>query len=397
MEVVQERQASMKCNRVLGYFRGESPGPTLVVVGGMHGNEPSGVLALQTLLEELKGFEDRFSGELIALAGNLRALEEGKRFIDYDLNRMWKMASDMRSLGKIPDSYEAKEMHELHELICEISENRKGPLVFLDLHTTSSESSPFLLCGDTLRNRNFVASIPVPKILGLDEQLNGPLLSYVNAQGHISIVFEAGQHDSPNAHNNHLAFLRVMLVRVGCMEKGVLCSYELNLNHLEAECIPHLQHFFEVRYRYGVRTAEDFKMRPGYFNFREVEEKELLAQYRRFPVFAPLSGRIFLPLYQQQGEDGFFIIRRIPKRRIRRSSFLRRIGFQKILPLFPGIRRHPKYGNMLVVNPRSLRRWGPSLLYVLGYRQMSRSEGNLVFIKRPYDLKGPRFTDNLTK
>lgn len=369
----------------------------MIVVGGMHGNEPSGVLALQTFLEELKGFEDRFSGELVALAGNLRALEEGKRFIDYDLNRMWKMASDMRSLGNIPDSYEAKEMHELHELVSEIAEKRTGPLVFLDLHTTSSESSPFLLCGDTLRNRDFIAPFPVPKILGLDEQLNGPFLSYVNAQGHISIVFEAGKHDSPKSYENHLALLRVMVVQAGCMEKDVLCNHALNLNHLEAECISGLQHFFEVRYRYGIRNAEEFKMKPGYFNFREVEDRELLAQYRKFPVFAPLSGRIFMPLYQDQGDDGFFVIRRIPKRRIRRSAFLRRIGFQKLLPFFPGIRRHPEFDNMLVVNPRSFRRWGPSLLYVLGYRRRSRSNGKLVFVKRPYDLKGPRPTDNLKK
>lgn len=397
MEVVQERPASMGVNRVLGHFKGELPGPTMIVVGGMHGNEPSGVQALQTLLEELEGFEDRFSGELVALAGNLRALEEGKRFIDYDLNRMWKMASDMRSLGKIPESYEAKEMKELHELVSEISEKRTGPLVFLDLHTTSSESSPFLLCGDTLRNRDFIAPIPVPKILGLDEQLNGPFLSYVNAQGHISIVFEAGQHDSPESYKNHLALLRVMLVRAGCLQENVLCNHEINLNRLEAQCNRDLQHFFEVRHRYGIRSAEDFKMKPGYFNFREVEEKELLAHYRDFPVFAPLAGRIFMPLYQQQGDDGFFIVRRIPNRRIRRSAFLRRIGFHKVLPYFPGMRRHPKYENMLIVNPRSFRFWGPSMLYVLGYRRMSRDNGKLIFVKRPFDLKGPRPTDNLKK
>ncbi len=394
-EVLQERPASSRVERVLGHFKGELPGPTMVVVGGMHGNEPSGVQALQTLLKELQGFEDRFSGELFALAGNLRALEEGKRFIDYDLNRMWKMGADMRSLGKIPKAYEEKEMGELHKLVEDISENRKGPLVFLDLHTTSSESAPFLLCGDTLRNRDFIADIPVPKILGLDEQLNGPFLSYVNAQGHISIVFEAGQHTSPESYKNHLALLRVMLVEAGCMEKDVLCSHELNLNRLEAQAGGELQCFFEVRHRYGIRDATDFKMKPGYYNFREVEEKELLAHYRKFPVFAPLTGRIFMPLYQQQGDDGFFVVRKIPARRIRRSAFLRRIGFQKMLPLFPGISRHPKYENMLLVNPKSFRRWGTSVLYVLGYRRMSRDNGNLVFIKRPYDIKGPRPTDNL--
>ena len=396
-EVLQERPASMRVNRVLGHIKGALPGPTLVVVGGMHGNEPSGVQALQTLLEELDGQEDRFSGELYALAGNLRALEEGKRFIDYDLNRMWKMGADMRSLGKVPTAYEEKEMLELHELVQQISENRKGPLIFLDLHTTSSESAPFLLCGDTLRNRDFIAKIPVPKILGLDEQLNGPFLSYVNAQGHISIVFEAGQHTSPESYKNHLALLKVMLVEAGCVGKDQLGPHQENLNRLDSQAGKDLQSFFEVRHRFGIKTAPEFKMKPGYYNFRPITDNELLAHYRNFPVFAPLAGRIFMPLYQQQGDDGFFIVRKIPARRIRRSAFLRRLGFHKVLPIFPGIRRHPKYENMLLVNPRYFRRWGPSVLYVLGYRRMTREHGSLVFIKRPYDLKGPRATDTLSR
>lgn len=396
-EALQEKPNVSKYNRVLGRFKGHQAGPTLVVVAGMHGNEPSGILAVQTLLEELAGKEADFSGQLVALAGNLKALEQGKRFIDHDLNRMWKMAPDMVSLGKIPDAYEKAEMMELHSLVADIIESKEGPLVFLDLHTTSSESAPFLLCGDTLRNREFITQVPVPKILGLDEQLNGPFLSYINAQGHVSLVFEAGQHDSPDSYKNHLALLKVLLVRAGCLPEKAFENYQSNPDRLSAQSGDDLQYFFEVKHRFGISSADHFSMNPGYHNFREISETEPLAIYRDNIVPAPLTGRIFMPLYQEQGDDGFFVVRRIPNRRIRRSAFLRRIRFQRFLPLFPGISRHPEHEHMLIVDPKSFRRWGPSLLNVLGFRRMSRDGKQLIFFKRPFDLRGPSPKDKLPR
>ena len=67
----------------------------MVAIGGIHGNEPAGVRALERLFELLAeeplinpGFT--FKGELLALRGNLEALNQGKRFIDTDLNRIWR-------------------------------------------------------------------------------------------------------------------------------------------------------------------------------------------------------------------------------------------------------------------------------------------------------------------
>ena len=38
---------SIEVDRLIGQIRGEQPGPTIIFLGGMHGNEPSGVFALQ--------------------------------------------------------------------------------------------------------------------------------------------------------------------------------------------------------------------------------------------------------------------------------------------------------------------------------------------------------------
>lgn len=383
--------------RLLGRIRGEQPGPTVVAVGGMHGNEPSGVEALQAILRELEKMQGRFRGEFVALAGNLRALEAGIRFVDADLNRMWKLNKDMTNLAPVPEVYEKKEMEELQTIVDQIESERRGPLVFLDLHTTSSQSPPFILCGDTLRNRDFISDMPIPKVLGLDERLNGPFLSYLNVQGHVTVCFEAGQHTDPQAYHNHIALLWILLAKAGNLSAKDIPQLEASRKLLKEQSGRDLQGFHEVVMRYGVMAHEKFVMRPGYRNFQPIAENEHLADTKFSRVKAIISGMIFMPLYQAQGDDGFFIIRRIPRRRVRRSVWLRRLHFQALLPLFPGIRSHPTRKGMLLVNPKYYRILGPSLLHVLGFRRMKREGDRLLFIKRPYDLHGPSELDRFSR
>lgn len=381
----------------MGRLKGKSPGPTVVALGGMHGNEPSGVEALKVVLKTLEQRQDQLQGEFVALTGNLRALAEKKRYIDQDLNRMWKLKSDGLTLAPPAESYEKIERMALQEMVTGIIAERTGPMVFLDLHTTSSESPPFLICGDTLRNRDFISDVPVPKILGLDEMLNGPFMSYLNVQGHLTIIHEAGQHDNPESKDNQIAFLWTIIAKAGLLKADQIPELKLSRERLREQAGRELQGFFEVRRRYVIREGEEFRMLPGYRNFQPIREREHLANCEGNPVFSPFGGRIFMPLYQKQGDDGFFIIRKIPQRRIRRGSFLRRIHFYKLLPYFPGIRRHPDYPDFLLVNPRFFRRFGPSLLNVMGYRRRSRSKGKLLFIKRPHDLKGPSPLDKFQR
>ncbi|MBW3536111.1 MAG: succinylglutamate desuccinylase/aspartoacylase family protein, partial [Gemmatimonadetes bacterium] len=66
--------------RVLGRVRGAGPGPTLVGVGAIHGNEPAGARALERVLAVLEGRASRLAGDVVALTGNLEALRRGRRF-----------------------------------------------------------------------------------------------------------------------------------------------------------------------------------------------------------------------------------------------------------------------------------------------------------------------------
>lgn len=392
-----EMTSTADFQRVIGHYKGDSPGATVVAIGGMHGNEPSGVQALQAVFERLEKEKPKFKGEFLALAGNLRALRERKRFISHDLNRMWLLRPDMQGLGKIPEGYEQTEMNALQKIIDKTIAARKGPVVFMDLHTTSAESPPFLLIGDTLRNRRFVSNLKLPVILGLEEQLNGPLLSFLNTQGHISFGFEAGQHDAPVSVENHASLIWLILERAGCIRKADLPDYDANLNWLASQTDDDLKGFFEVRHRYGIHEGEEFEMRPGYHNFQEIEEDETLANNERGRIPARESGRIFMPKYQAQGDDGFFIVRKIAPFWLKVSSVLRKARIYKILPFLPGIRRHPEHPGSLIINVRIIRWFGPQVLHLLGYRRRSRIGKRLHFIKRRYDLRGPAPIDDFPR
>ncbi|MCB0813328.1 MAG: succinylglutamate desuccinylase/aspartoacylase family protein, partial [Flavobacteriales bacterium] len=60
----------LRVERVLG--RAGAGDPCVLLFGGVHGNEPAGVFALQRLFQELG--DRKLTGTVVALAGNLNAL-----------------------------------------------------------------------------------------------------------------------------------------------------------------------------------------------------------------------------------------------------------------------------------------------------------------------------------
>ncbi|MHC4910904.1 MAG: M14 family metallopeptidase, partial [Planctomycetota bacterium] len=131
--------------RVLGRLEGTAGGPTVVVFGGIHGNEPSGVIAFREVIAALEDVALPFRGRLLGLCGNLAALRRGRRYLRRDLNRRWSddEISRLRAEGLESDCPEDKEQVVLLELIDEAISLSERPVVFLDLHSTSGEGPPF--------------------------------------------------------------------------------------------------------------------------------------------------------------------------------------------------------------------------------------------------------------
>ncbi len=370
--------------RLIGLFGGYAPGPTLVCVGGLHGNEPAGVLALRRLLARLEDSHPPFRGELLALAGNLEALRLGRRFVDRDLNRAWTRRQIARARSASRPGTEDREQLELMAVMADTLDRNGDEIYVVDLHTTSADSAPFVTLGDTLHNRAFARRIGLPLVLGIEEQIEGALLEFVNERGPVTLGIEAGQHEDPASIDNHERALWMALMASGNVRERDVPWVRAMRRELR-QAYGALPGVFEVRYRRGVNETDGFRMRPGYRNLQPVLEGEILATDRDGPVRAPEAGRVFLPLYQELGDDGFFIVREISAAWLRVSSVLRRLRMDAIAHWLPGIHRARRRPETLIVDRRVARWLAIELLHLLGFRKKRVARGAFVFSRRPHD------------
>lgn len=373
--------------RVLGTWGGDAPGPLVIGIGGMHGNEPAGVLALQRALETLRSSRTPFRGRFVGLSGNRAALARGRRYIHQDLNRLWS-AERVRRLRNGRNSVEAnsetEEQRELLEALEAQLAQRRGPVVCLDLHTTSAAGTPFVVIGDTLLNRRFAFGLGAPVVLGLEERLESTILNHLGERGYVAVGFEGGQHDSPSALTIHLAAIRSVLATAGCVRAGDFRApdHGREASGEEASAGRAAPQVVEIRDHHVIREGDDFVMEPGFTNFQPVERGQALARDRRGPILARESGQILMPLYQEQGTDGFFLVRQVRPFWLRVAEWLRRLRFERFLPVLPGVRLHADRPLTLVVDPRIARWFVVELFHLLGFRKRRSRQGKLVVSRR---------------
>jgi succinylglutamate desuccinylase len=371
-----------KLPRVLGRYSSGDTGPTLIVTAGLHGNEPAGVRAVQQVMERLEHEKPPLRGKLIAVAGNVAALEKGERYIDHDLNRCWSPArvQELRARDPSEDTSEDKEQRALLEII-DGNGNDGSRLVVLDLHTTSGATPPFALMSDTLRNRRLAFALPLPVILGLEEEVRGTLLDYLAEQGHRGLVVEAGQHDDPDSTELHEGALWLILAAGGVLRSEDIPDRKRWVRAMR-KAVDGLPRVLEVRYRHRLRKDDDFAMEPGWCGFQRVEQGADLARDRGGKVTAPQKGRLLMPLYQKQGTDGFFIVRSVNRAWLWVSAALRKMKLHVLLPLMPGVSRHPEWPGAIRVNPQVARLFPVEIFHLFGYRRRRPASGYLIFTRR---------------
>ncbi len=387
---------SLSFPRLLGSYGGGAPGPLVIGIGGMHGNEPAGVFALREVLHRLRSQRPSFRGLLLALTGNRAALARGCRYIDEDFNRLWGPERPQRTEERRAEpTSEEQEQRELLAAIEAALAQRQGPAVFLDLHTTSAAGQPFVVIGDSLLNRRFAFGLQAPVILGLEEQLEGTLLNYLSEQGHVVVGFEGGQHAAPEAVQNHTAAIWSVLTTAGCLQPQDApgpSDRDQPSRHKTPPGQP-VCPVLEIRYHHLIQAGDDFVMEPGFTNFQPVERGQLLARDRHGQIRAQESGQILMPLYQGQGTDGFFLARTVRRFWLRLAVWLRHCRIERLLPLLPGIRRHPEQTATLIVDSRIARWFVLEIFHLLGFRKKRYHRGKLLVSRRwhePETLGGDR-------
>lgn len=374
--------------RVLGRYSQTAPGPLVLCIGGMHGNEPAGIFAAQRVLHRLHTSQPTFRGEFVALSGNRAALARRCRYIDCDFNRIWteeRLAAIRKHPSKHSLNSEEEEQHELLTTIETAIAQRRGPVIFLDLHTTSAEGVPFSVIGDTILNRQLALSIPAPVILGLEEHLDGTTLNYINDCGYIAIGFEGGQNEAPSSIDHNETAIWTILTAAKCLSPDAI-PHAKTLHSQLARRSRQAPRIVEIRYRHAVQADDQFVMEPGFSNFQRVKRGQLLAHDRRGEIRATETGLILMPLYQSQGTDGFFLVREIQPVWLQLAAWTRRQRLERFLPWVPGVHRHPQHPDTLLINPKVARWYVMELFHLLGFRKQ-RPQGDLLAVsRRPHDV-----------
>ena len=372
--------------REIGRVTSERGGPTLIAVGAIHGNEQAGIHAARRVIERLTRSDVFVRGELIAIAGNVGAMRAGRRYHARDLNRVWSEAQvtslEERVAKERELDAEDREQLEILTAIRSAIARATGPVYLVDLHTTSAHGVPFVLFGDTLPQRAFVAGLPLPVVMGLEEQVDGVLSSYWTRHGCITFGVEGGQHDEPGSIDNLEAVLLLAAETAGLFEPGAVP--ETRAAHALLECRRgDLPRVMEVVSRHAIAEGDAFTMEPGFKNLDHARAEQLLARDRKGEIRAPRDGLVLLPLYQKQGDDGFFWGRAVSAARLRASEALRHLRLDRFLDLLPGVARDKDHPSRFVVDRSIARLYPLGVFQLLGYRRIRERANQLTVERQP--------------
>ncbi|MGB5941738.1 MAG: succinylglutamate desuccinylase/aspartoacylase family protein [Leeuwenhoekiella sp.] len=290
-------------DHIIGTYTSGKKGPLLFISAGIHGNEPSGIEAFRKVYKILEAKKPEINGTIVAVRGNQSALKEGARYIDEDLNRTW---TEENVKGKKTDTSEKKEMFEI------INTLEKYPLedftkrYFLDCHTTSSASEPYISVQEVNDNDGWAHKFPTYIIRGFSDIVYGCIDHYLSRIGVTGFVFEGGQHDEPAAVENHEGMIWLAISNACGLDLEALDTFPEAAKKLVAK--RENQKTFEIKYRHALKDDDTFKMQPGFENFQKIEKGELLAIHNGKEIKSEWDAFIFMPLYQAQGNDGFFVV-----------------------------------------------------------------------------------------
>ncbi len=263
-------------------------GPTLVEIGGTHGNEKVGIEIVQQTRLHPPSIE---RGILYSIEANLKAIERDTRFIDTDLNR---------SFGKEKRTgYEAERAEQLKPFLADAD-------VVLDFHGTRKKSKPFSCIPQEEISPEAAALI---RSLGIDTFVYGSGLlppngdhvyvdSFVAEHGGIGITVEGGYCDDTT-------LLQYFIDR----------SDEIVNHYLgDGTPLPVTTSSIDCFNAYHNAVAkEGFAWAKEYGNWEPVRKGEVLATSDSGPYVAESDGLILFPKAKPVVGDEVFILVEGPK------------------------------------------------------------------------------------
>lgn len=193
-------------------------GPTVMLMGGTHGNERTGVEVIRTLKEQIETNQLTLkAGTLILAYGNPRAIEINERGSapHQDLNRSFPLdLLQQEPLG----TYEDDRARELAPILSNVD-------ILVDLHATNKPSEPFVVCVHSPMSERIHRWFQCKKILTDPNHtlLGHPVTvdQYVADHGGIGMAYETGQASDTSRLPEVLSDCMNLLIDQGLVEGSV--------------------------------------------------------------------------------------------------------------------------------------------------------------------------------
>ncbi|MEH1942801.1 MAG: aspartoacylase [Nostoc sp.] len=160
----------------------------VAIVGGNHGNELTGIHLVKKF-QQYPNLINRASFKTLALLGNLKAIEEGKRYIDKDLNRCF---TNQGLQNPQLSSYEDTRAKAIQQILQ--PQNQPFVDVIVDLHSTTANMGLSLIFCDMhpflLRLGAYLSSInPMVKVFVNQQSREG---GFLRSLCELGFVIEVG-------------------------------------------------------------------------------------------------------------------------------------------------------------------------------------------------------------
>ncbi len=279
-------------------YRALEAGPTLAVLGAIHGNERCGAEAIARLVAEMdKGAVTLKRGTLQMIPiSNPRAFEQGVRFVERNLNRFLFPKDDKQHY----EDY-------LDPIVCDVLDDADA---LLDLHSYTSPGGPFIFLGPpNPKEVAYARSLGVPDFVygwadafgtkvGGDPMEAQGTTEYARARGALAATLECGQH--LNADAPEIGY------------RGILRALA-HLDMLDAQSVAALgvlptgkERCVKIKSVYPREAGAEFAR--AWKHFDPVAKGEAMATYADGrKLVAPEDGFIVLPKATAvPGEDWFF-------------------------------------------------------------------------------------------
>lgn len=254
----------------------DAAGPRVVMFSGVHGDEISGIHAVEKLFFDFfTGARTLRKGSLTLARANAQAFAAGRRYVKHNLNRLFR---DEYGPDIDRDSYEYKRAQELKPVLCDCD-------YFLDLHSAPIAQEPFLIAEEPAID--FAAKLGLPYIImGWNKfsagSTGGDAENYANAQGAKATTLESGSHFEKRSNDVAYRTVLALLSQLGMID-AVAAE-----KHADAEIID--------MYAVVTKEADDFRYAGDVANFQRFARNEAFAFQNGKPVTVREDSILLIPM-----------------------------------------------------------------------------------------------------